>query len=95
MTTSDPPIADLRNLGPASAARLAEIGLHTRADLVRVGAVLAYRAVKDRWPGASLNLLYALHGALSGERWDALSPDIRRRLRADAEAAFQAPPSLG
>ena len=92
MPEPDTPLADLRNLGPASADRLAAIGIATRADLEHVGPVLAYRAVKDRWPDASLNLLYALHGALSDERWDALSPSVRARLRAEAEAALQTPP---
>lgn len=88
----DMPITQLRNLGPASARMLESIDITTRADLERVGPVLAYRAVKDIHPGASLNLLYAMHGALAGERWDRLSEEVRAQLKREAEKALQTPP---
>ncbi len=93
MTADDTPIERLRNLGPASARMLAPLGIATRADLVRVGPVLAFRALRDARPGTSLNLLYAMHGALAGERWDRLAPDVRAALRADAADAARFPPS--
>lgn len=87
------PIAELRNLGPVSAEMLAALGITTRGDLERVGPVLAYRALKDAHPGVSRNLLYAMHGALTGERWNALSPATRARLRSEADDARQLPPT--
>jgi hypothetical protein len=57
----DAPIAELPNLGPASARMLKRIGILTLADLQRVGPILAYRALKGAHPGVSLNLLYAMH----------------------------------
>ncbi|MCZ8309281.1 MAG: TfoX/Sxy family DNA transformation protein [Magnetospirillum sp.] len=64
--------AGLLNLGPKTGAWLAEIGIHTPADLKRVGAVKAYVQIKRRMPDVSTILLYALHGALVGTRFDKL-----------------------
>ena len=54
----------LRNIGPKSAAWLRQVGLRTRADLEGVGAVEAFMRVKRAGFKPSLNLLYALEGAL-------------------------------
>jgi DNA transformation protein and related proteins len=89
------PVDALRNLGPVSAAWLREVGIPTRGDLERAGAALAYRVVRDRHPTAGLNLLYALHGALTGERWDRLAEGTRQRLRAEADEAAGIPPTPG
>lgn len=86
------PVLQLRNIGPASAQWLEEIDIGTRADLERIGPVLAYRVLKSQQPSVSLNLLYALHGALTGERWDQLSTETRERLKREAEEALQKPP---
>jgi|GEM_PF-6488480 len=91
--TDDTPLADLPNLGPASAAMLARIGVRTRGDLARVGPVLAFRALRDVEPSASLNLLWAMHGALTGERWDRLGADAKAALRADLAEALAEPPT--
>lgn len=73
---------ELRNLGPRSAARLAEAGIHTRADLEAVGVVAAYQAVKALYPDrVSLNLLYALQGALLDILWHALPDEMQAELR--------------
>ena len=84
-------IADLRNLGPASAAMLVEVDIQTRADLERVGPVLAYRALQDIRSGISLNLLWAMHGALTDQRWDRLSEATRDRLKREAAKATTIP----
>ena len=69
------PIENLRNLGPASARWLKEVGVHTEADLRRFGAAVAFRLVKQRQPAASLNLLWALAAALAGKDWRDLSSE--------------------
>jgi DNA transformation protein and related proteins len=71
----------LRNIGPKSAKWLAEVGIEQRGDLERIGAVGAYRAVRESGRNASLNLLYALEGALLDVRWDELPPPLKERLR--------------
>jgi DNA transformation protein len=75
------PVERLRNLGPKSSAWLRSVGIETRADLERVGAVAAYKQVAAAGFETSLNLLYALEGALLDLRWDRLSAAIKENLR--------------
>ncbi|MCA3823781.1 MAG: TfoX/Sxy family protein, partial [Burkholderia sp.] len=60
-------ICDLRNLGPQSERQLAAAGIHSAEDLRRIGALEAYLALRRAGIGRSLNLLWALVGAL--EPW--------------------------
>lgn len=62
-------LAQLPNLGPKSAQMLALAGITSYEKLASLGAVAAYAAVKRVTPRASLNLLWALEGALTGMRW--------------------------
>jgi DNA transformation protein len=81
-------LAGLPNLGAVTERRLAAVGIRTRADLQRVGAVEAWLRLRDAFPGqTSRNALYALEGALLGERWDRLPDEVLRRLRRAADAA--------
>jgi DNA transformation protein len=48
---------------------LAAAGIESVAQLQALGAVAAYVRVKRACPGASLNLLWALEGALTGLDW--------------------------
>ena len=84
----------LRNIGPKSAAWLRQVGLRSREDLEAVGAVDAYMRVKRAGFKPSLNLLYALEGALLDCHWQEV-PDARRSelvLAADAATALLPPP---
>jgi hypothetical protein len=75
-------LAKLRNVGPVSAARLREVGIHTPGDLRRVGAVEAYLRLRRAFPAQTTEVaLYALHGALTGVRWYELSSELRAALR--------------
>ena len=78
------PIEKLRNLGPKSAHWLEQAGIRTCGDLKQTDAVAAYLMVKQQQPRCSLNLLYALHGALTGVHWNQLSEKIRQQLRTEA-----------
>ena len=62
-------IADLPSLGPKSQAMLSGAGITSIARLRQLGSVRAYAMVKEASPNASLNLLWALESALSGEPW--------------------------
>ena len=74
-------VAGLRNLGAASGAMLAQAGIHTEAQLRELGAVRAYLATR-RVCGSrvSLNLLWALEGALSGRPWQQVAESDRASL---------------
>lgn len=77
----------LRNIGPKSAAWLRQVGLRTYDDIAAAGAVDAFLRVKRAGFRPSLNLLYALEGALADCHWQEI-PDARRQvLIADLEAA--------
>ena len=74
---STEPVSDLRNLGPRSREWLAAIGIHTVAELRAAGAVPAYVALKHANRRVSLNMLYALVGAIDDMHWQ----DVRRTRR--------------
>ena len=63
-----PDVRDVRmkHLGPISAGMLAPAGIETAAEL---GAVDTFPQVSCAGLRSSLNLLYALKGALTGQHW--------------------------
>jgi DNA transformation protein len=73
-------ITDLPNLGPKSKQMLLAAGIDTVEQLRRLGAVAAYARVKQRSSSASLNLLWALEGALSGLPWQVVAREHRTSL---------------
>jgi len=73
-------LADLTNLGPKSQDMLAKAGITTAKELTRLGAVMAYAKTKAACPKASLNLLWALEGALSGRPWQQVAETDRASL---------------
>ena len=86
----------LRNIGPKSAAWLRQVGLRTEDDLRGIGALEAFMRVKRAGFKPSLNLLYALEGALVGCHWQEVPQERRAELLAAAEAAIALlPPPRG
>ncbi len=84
-------IAALPNLGPQSQRMLAAAGIRSLRELQRLGAVAAYQRVRAAVPGASLNLLYALVGALEGLDWREVRRTRKLALLMALEAAATAP----
>lgn len=78
----------MRNIGPKSAAWLRQVGLRTRADLEAAGALEAFMRVKRAGFKPSLNLLYALEGALLDCHWQEVPEQRRSELVQAAEAAI-------
>ena len=79
-------ITDLPGLGPKSQAMLARAGITTPAQLRRLGSVRAYAQVRARGENASLNLLWALEGALTGLPWQVVAREHRLSLLLALEA---------
>ena len=73
-------IAELPNLGPKSQAALAVAGITTVAQLRRLGSVAAYVKAKQAGANVSLNLLWALEGALTGLPWQVVAREHRTSL---------------
>ena len=69
----------LRNIGPKSMAWLRQTGVRSLDDLKAVGALAAYVRVKRAGFKPSLNLLYALEGAILDCHWQDV-PEERRSL---------------
>ncbi len=85
------PIArHLPGLGPKSLAMLAAAGIHGRADLERLGSVPAWLRVRAAGQNASLNLLWAIEGALTGQDWRVVAREERSRLLLELDAAQEA-----
>lgn len=83
MMTSD--LIELKNIGPASVRQLREVGVADAAALRKLGAIAAYRRLKHAFPReVSLNMLYALEGALRACPWNRLPPGVREKLKAAA-----------
>jgi DNA transformation protein len=80
MKPGDTGLGGLQNLGPRSRAMLARAGIDSLAQLQAMGSVAAYVQVKRHCPGASLNLLWALEGALSGLHWHKVATQHRTSL---------------
>lgn len=73
-------IVALPNLGPKSQAMLAMAGITTADELRRLGSVAAYARVKETGVNASLNLLWAIEGALCNEPWQVIAKQHRTSL---------------
>lgn len=61
-------------------------GITTHAQLQALGSVRAYSRVKASGANASLNLLWALEGALSGLSWQEVAREHRLSLLLALEA---------
>ena len=82
----------IRNVGPKSAAWLRQVGVRTQEDLVRLGPVEAFMKVKRAGFRPSLNLLYALAGAIENCHWADLPDERKSALVLAAESAEAANP---
>ncbi len=78
-------ISDLPNFGPKSQQMLAQAGIRTLDQLRELGAVRAYVLVKRTGAGSSLNLLWAMEGALSGRPWQEVAKYDRLSLLLELE----------
>jgi hypothetical protein len=77
----------LRNIGPKGMAWLRQTGVRTLEDLKAVGALAAFVRVKRAGFKPSLNLLYALEGAILDCHWQEIPEERRQALIADAGVA--------
>lgn len=87
-------ISDLPNFGPKSQQMLARVGIHTQGQLRELGAVRAYVQVKYSGACSSLNLLWAIEGALSGRHWREVAKQDRLRLLLELEDIEREPKEI-
>ena len=77
----------LRNIGPKSMAWLRQTGVRSLEDLQAVGALAAFVRVKRAGFKPSLNLLYALEGAILDCHWQDIPEERRSILIIQADEA--------
>jgi DNA transformation protein len=83
---TDLAIVGMRNLGPKMALWLGGIGIHTGAELSRVGAVDAWVQLRAARQGqVSLLALYAMQAALMDVDWRELPDELKAALREAVE----------
>jgi DNA transformation protein len=73
-------LASIANLGPKSAAILAAAGINSLEHLAMPGSVAAFAMARRSGAGVSLNLLWAIEGALTGQSWQAVAREHRASL---------------
>ncbi|MEO6173434.1 MAG: TfoX/Sxy family protein [Arenimonas sp.] len=80
----------IKNIGPKSMAWLRQTGIRTQADLEAVGSLAAYVRIKRAGFKPSLNMLYAMEGAILGCHWQDIPTERRSELitAAGAEVAL-------
>ena len=80
-------LRQLRGLGPKSESQLLAAGIDSISRLQALGATAAYRIVERHFvKGVSLNLLYALEGALTDRDWRDVVREDKHRLLTQLDA---------
>lgn len=79
-------LSDLKGIGLKSERWLNDVGIFTKEDLESVGPVRAFIRLQENGDiKPSLNLLYALIGALEDERWIHIAQQDKARLLMELE----------
>ncbi|NLS11301.1 TfoX/Sxy family DNA transformation protein [Vibrio sp. SM6] len=77
-------LKDLPNLRLGTERMLKKAGIDSVAELERSGALHAYKAVRDTHASTvSLELLWALEGAISGKHWSVITSERKQELMRD------------
>ena len=80
-------IASLKNLGPKSAERIVAVGIGGPDEIRELGAAVVFHRVKSGFPDStSLNLLWALQGALMEIHWHDIPDEIKRQLLSEVDS---------
>jgi len=77
------PLTSLPEIGPVTARLLTAVGLPDAESLRAAGTREAFRRIREQAdPGACIQLLYGLEGAVEGVPASRLAPDVKVDLRA-------------
>jgi len=79
-------LSALKGLGTKSEALLNKIDVYTRSELEEMGPIRAFNELKEmEGSSVSLNLLYAMVGALENKHWADIAKSERARLLFELE----------
>jgi DNA transformation protein len=76
--------SDLRshiNIGKDTESKLIQVGIDSYAKLKSIGSEQAFIRLQVLDPGACLDLLYGLEGAILGIKWNELSQEKKQSLQ--------------
>ena len=88
MTVRVSELSSLRNLGGRSEKWLNAVGIFTRADLEKLGSVEIFRLLKQQGYPVSLNLVWAIEGALADMDWRELPSEMKREILANLKGSI-------
>lgn len=74
-------LTEMPNIGRTLADKLIEAGISTPKDLINTGSENAMIKIKTIDPGACINMLFALEGAIQGIRWHNLDENRKLELK--------------
>ncbi len=74
---AEPALLELRGLGPASVAMLASVKIRSAKALRQADLYSVYARVKALHPKTSINLLYAMMGAVDDVDWRVIARERR------------------
>ncbi|MCA9041970.1 MAG: TfoX/Sxy family protein [Planctomycetaceae bacterium] len=78
----------MRNLGPKSRKLLNQIGIHSRENLQQLGAVAVYLKLREQHSDVTLNMLWALQGAILDCHWNDLPLEMKSELKQQVSEAL-------
>jgi DNA transformation protein and related proteins len=82
----DDPVSSIPNLGPASEAAFAKVGIHTATALRSMGADEGYRRLLEGGTQPHFIGYYVLVMGLQGRPWNDCKGDEKKALRAKFDA---------
>ena len=68
------------NIGKDTESKLIQAGIDSFEKLEAIGSEKAFLRLQAFDPGACLNLLYGLEGAIVGIKWNELAPEKKQEL---------------
>lgn len=74
-------LSELPNVGKVLEKNLMEAGIHTPEQLRAMGTKDAFLRIRQIDPGACIQMLYGLHGAVEGIKDTTLSEETKKDLR--------------
>jgi len=77
-------LSQLKNIGTVIEKRLNDIGVFSKNDLKKLGAVNAYQKIQNKNLDKNIPVcyyLYSLQGALENKHWDDISEEKKTTLR--------------
>lgn len=73
-------LSQLPNIGKDTKAKLIQVGISSAEELIATGTEQAFLRLQTLDPGACIQLLYGLEGAIEGIQANMLSNNIKQQL---------------